>query len=86
MNNKWHTLGLTERFSEVHHSSFSEFASMPLTLSEFLSDCKGNSVKSENTQTIKRALEVARYVERGIEPNYAIVAAWANHPLVNDSH
>jgi len=81
MNSKWQYLNIAHYFEGIHHFSSDEFSSMPFTLSDFVNDCAGKNIRGENVQTIERALEVARYVENGVEPSYAIKTVWADYPL-----
>lgn len=86
MNNKWEYLKITNYFVDIHHFSSNEFSSPPSTLATFVSDCEGKNIRGENIQTIERALEVARYVENGVEPSYAIKTVWADFPLSKQSN
>lgn len=81
MNKKWEDLNIIDYFVDVHHFSSDEFSSPPSTLTAFVHTCEGKNIRGENVQTIERALEVARYVENGVEPSYAIKTVWADFPL-----
>lgn len=86
MNKKWQYLNITNYFVDIHHFSSDEFSSPPSTLADFVNYCAGKSIRGENIQTIERALEVARYVENGVEPSYAIKTVWADFPLSKQSN
>ncbi len=81
MSHKWQYLNISHYFADIHHFSSTEFSSTPSSLAEFVKYCEGKNIRGENVQTIERALEVARYVEKGVEPSYAIKTVWADFPL-----
>ncbi len=85
MSNKWQYLNITNFFADIHHFSSDEFSSPPSTLTAFVNHCEGKNIRGENIQTIERALEVARYVENGVEPEYAINMVWADFPLTKQA-
>ena len=84
MNKKWEDLNITHYFADVHHFSSGEFSSAPTSLTTFVHSCEGKNIRGENIQTIERALRVAKYVENGVEPTYAIKAVWADFPLCKE--
>ena len=86
MNKKWQYLNITNYFVDIHHFSSDEFTSPAFTLTDFVNYCRGKNIRGENVQTIERALEVARYVENGVEPSYAIKTVWADFPLNKKSN
>ncbi len=86
MNHKWQYLNLSGYFADIHHFSCAEYASSPTSLADFVNYCSGKNIRGENVQTIERALELARYVENGVEPNYAIKTVWADFPLNKESN
>lgn len=85
MNNKWEYLNISNYFADIHHFSSDEFSSQPTTLADFVHSCAGKNIRGENIQTIERALELARYVENGVDPSYAIKTVWADFPLSKES-
>ncbi len=85
MNNKWEYLNISNYFADIHHFSSDEFSSSPTSLADFVHSCEGKNIRGENIQTIERALELARYVENGVEPSYAIKTVWADFPLNKNS-
>ena len=82
MNRKWSQLGIEEWFTEVNHVSSFSSKDDSSTLQSFVNYCEHVRIKKQNAQTIDRALEVARYVEKGIAPSTAIRIAWQSYPLV----
>ncbi len=81
MNNKWTELGIEDWFIDVHHFRSKQFSSTSSTLTEFVNYCNNKRLKDQNARTIERALEVARYVKKGIKPSTAIRIAWESYPL-----
>ena len=82
MNRKWSELDIEEWFTEVNHFSSNQMKSSSSTLKSFVNYCAHIRINGQNAQTIERALEVARYVEKGISPTTAISIAWKTYPLV----
>ena len=84
MNNKWIKLGIEDWFAAVHHVGTKQFKKNSSTLTTFVNYCDHKKIKGQNFRTIERALEVARYVSKGINPNTAIRIAWEMYPLVKN--
>jgi len=82
MKNKWIELGIEDWFIDVHHFRSKQFSSTSSTLTEFVNYCDNKRLKDQNSRTVERALEVARYVKKGIKPDAAIRVAWESYPLV----
>jgi len=82
MNNKWIELGIEDWFIDVHHFRSKQFSSTSSTLTAFVKYCDKKRIKGQNARTVERALEVARYVDKGIKPTTAISIAWESYPLV----
>ena len=82
MNRKWSELNIEEWFTEVNHLSSSRMKSSSSTLESFVNYCDHIRINGQNAQTIERALEVARYVDKGISPTTAINIAWKTYPLI----
>lgn len=82
MNRKWSELAIEEWFTQVNHFNSSQMKNSASTLKSFVNYCGHIRINGQNAQTIERALEVARYVEKGISPTTAISIAWKTHPLV----
>jgi len=82
MNNKWTELGIEDWFIDVHHLRLKQVSSTSSTLIAFVNYCGNKRLKGQNAQTIERALEVAKYVKKGIKPSAAIRIAWESYPLV----
>lgn len=82
MNKKWSELRIEEWFVEVHHFRLKQFPKTPPTLATFVDSCDKKRLKGQNFRTIERALEVVRYVKKGIIPSTAIDLAWQRYPLI----
>jgi hypothetical protein len=82
MNQKWSELGIEEWFVDVHHASLAKSKKHSFSLKAFVDYCDHKRLKGQNARTVERALEVTRYVKKGIPPNTAIRIAWDNYPLV----
>ena len=83
MNRKWSELGIEERFVDVNHFHSNKLTNDSSTLKSFVNYCVHKRIKGQNAQTIERALEVTRYVEKGIKPDTAIRIAWKSYPLLD---
>lgn len=82
MNRKWSELGIEEWFTDVNHFHSKQLQSKSSTLTAFVDYCVHTRIKGQNAQTIERALEAARYIEKGISPSTAISLAWETYPLL----
>ena len=81
MNKKWSELSIEEWFVDVHHFSLNQYTKPSPTLAKFVDSCDKKRLKGQNARTIERALEVVRYVRKGILPSTAVSLAWERYPL-----
>jgi creatinine amidohydrolase len=72
----WRALGIVPHFHQVHHFTGRRRES----LASFIAYCGGKEIRDENSQTLARALEVARQMMDGEEFNEALEKAWATYP------
>ena len=82
MKAKWEALGIEPKFSQIHHFSSEKFSTRPSGLKGFYNWCQKNDIKSENTQTVQRAIAAAFLYEGGSSIEKAIKIAWKNYGLV----
>lgn len=82
MKEKWVALGIAPKFSHVHHFSSDKFSTRPSGLEGFYNWCQKNDIKSENTQTVQRAIAAAFLYEGGANIEKAIDIAWKNYGIV----
>ena len=82
MREKCKALGITAKFSHIHHFSSDKFSTHPSGLKGFYNWCQKNEIKSENTQTVQRAIAAAFLYEGGANIEKAIEIAWKNYGLV----
>ena len=74
-------LGIEQRFPKAHHFSSEKFASPARGLQHFYNWCLYREIKEENSQTLNRALKVARLVDQGMDFETACANAWRTYPI-----
>lgn len=78
----WRELGIGPLFHQVHHSSSPKFSDKHERLDKFIAWCNVREIREQNTQTLERALDVARRVKDGQHFKEALKQAWAAYPIV----
>lgn len=81
LESSWRTLGIAGEFHKVHHFSNKKFSRQRKNLKEFLNYCERVRIRTENTQTLERALDVARKIKGGQDFQKALNEAWAAFPI-----
>jgi len=82
MISRWKKLGIEPFFIKVHHFSSDKFKSEPSTLYVFYKHCELRKIKTENLQTVQRAIKVAELYDSGISIDFAIKDAWDKYPVL----
>jgi hypothetical protein len=82
LESRWLSLRIDPEFYRVHHFSDPTFSGRRETLSGYIGWCDAREIRSENAQTLKRALDAARRVEGGQPLDAALKDAWAAFPVV----
>lgn len=82
MKKKWGALGIVSYFPQVHHFSSPRFKTKPSGMDVFIRWCEKREIKTENCQTIKRAIRAADLFKSTRDIEKAIKEAWKDCPVL----